>query len=89
MNFVNCFDSVQMIDTRVEADLVHDDDPCFLCLRVELPHSGRNVAGSHNMSFALDCRLDNGCVVRVWNEGNDEVVGSDLNIELSTRVDIE
>ena len=26
MNFVDCLHSVQMVDTRVKADFIHDDD---------------------------------------------------------------
>jgi len=63
-----------MIDTRVQADLVHDDNSSLLNLFVELQHRWRNVAGSNNIGLALDCCLDDIRMVSVRDERDDKVV---------------
>ena len=70
MNLVNCLDRVQMVNTRVQPDLIHDHDACFLGVLFKLPHGGRDVASGDDVSLAFDGGLDHSCMVGVWDEGN-------------------
>jgi len=89
VHLVDGLDGVQVVDTRVEADLVHDDDTCLLGRFFESSHCGRDVAGGDDMSFALDSCLDYCSVVSVRNEGDDQVVGGDSGFKCSRIIDIQ
>lgn len=67
MDFINCLNRVQMINTRIQPDLVHNHDARLLRLLVKLPHSRRDIAGGNNVCLSLDGGLNDGCVVRVWD----------------------
>lgn len=82
-------DSIQMIDTRVKTDLVHNDDTSLLRLLVELSDSRGNVAGSHNVGLALDGGLDDGGVVGIGDERDDEVMSSNFALEISSGVNVK
>lgn len=82
VNLADSLNGVQMVDTRVKANLVHDDDPSLLRLFVELPDSRRNVAGGHDIGLALDGGLDDSGVVGIGNERDDEIVGSNFALEV-------
>lgn len=43
MDLVNGLDSVQVIDTRIKSNLVHDSNASLLGCTIQLHHGGRNV----------------------------------------------
>jgi len=89
VHLVNGLDGVQVVDTRVEANLVHDNNTCFLGRFFEGSHRGRDVASGDDMSLALDSCLDYYSVVSVRNEGDNEVVGGDSGFKCSCIIDIQ
>lgn len=74
MDLVDGLDSVEMVDTRIETNLIHDNNPCLLDFSFQLPDGRADVAGGHNVGLALDGSFDDIDVVSVWNERDDEVV---------------
>jgi hypothetical protein len=68
VDLVNCLDGIQVIDARVDAHFVQDDDTCFLDLVLQGSHGRRNIAGSDDIRFALDGGLDHVCVMCVRHE---------------------
>lgn len=81
MYLVDCLDGVQVIDTRIKSDLIHDNDTSLLHLSFQLLHRRANVAGGDDVSFALDGGLDHGGVIGVGNERYNEVVCSDESVQ--------
>lgn len=77
VNIVDGLDGVQVVDTGVEADLVHHDDTGSLYLRLELLHGVRDVRGGDDVLLGLDRGLDDSGVEGVWNQGDDNVVLAD------------
>lgn len=43
VDLINGFDSIEMVDTRVKTDLVHDGDASLLRLSIQLHHGWRDV----------------------------------------------
>lgn len=82
-------DGVQVIDTRVKTNLVHNDNTSLLRLLIELSDSRGNVAGSHNVGLAFDGGLNDGGVVGVGDERDDEVVGGNFALEVSGGVNVK
>lgn len=82
MHLVDRLDGVDVVDTRVEADLVHDDNACLLDLLFELADAGADVACRDDVRLTLDRCLDDIDVVSVRNERDDEVVLRDLLLKL-------
>lgn len=72
-----------------EADLVHDSDAGILALLVKLHHGRRDVAGGNDILLLADSGLDDGSVVSVWDQGDDEVVLGNLSVESLVVADIE
>ena len=68
MHFGNSLNSVQVVDTGIEADLVHDDDTGILDRLVEFAHGGRDVARGDNVGLALDGSLNHGSMIGVGDE---------------------
>ncbi len=68
MHFRNSLDSVQVVDTGIEADLVHDDDTGILDSLIEFAHGGGDVTRSDDVGLALDGSLDHGSMVGVGDE---------------------
>lgn len=89
MDLADGLNSVQVIDTRVKADLVHNDDTSLLRLLVEFSDSRGNVAGGHNVGLPFDGGLDDGGVVGIGDERDDEVVGSNFALEVSSGVNVK
>lgn len=82
MHLVDRLDGVDVVDTRIEADLVHDDNACLLDLLFELADAGADVACRDDVRLTLDRCLDDIDVVSVRNERDDEVVLRDLLLKL-------
>lgn len=76
MNLANGLNSVQVVNTGIETNFVHDDDSSLLSSSVEFPHSWGDVAGGDYVSFALDSGLDDLCVEDVGDQRDDKVMGS-------------
>jgi hypothetical protein len=74
MNFLNHLDSVKMVDSRVQSNLIHHHDTSFLDFWFKGLDGVGDVRCSHYVTFMFDGALDDGYVVGVWNEGDDEVV---------------
>lgn len=88
MNLVDGLHSVKVINTRIETDLVHHDDPSRLSLGIKLPHGGGYITSSDDVGLPFNGRLDDRCVMSIRNERNDEIVCGDLSIQV-WRVCIE
>ena len=82
MNLTDRLDSIQVIDSRVEPDLIHYDNPGFLSLFIKLPDRRRDVASRDDVRLALDGCLDHGGVVRVGDEGDNKIVICDCTLEV-------
>lgn len=74
MNLVDELHCVQMIDTGVETNLIHDHDSGLLDLIFKFTDAVANVARGYNVRLALDGGLDNGDMVDVRNKRNDKIV---------------
>ena len=81
VHLVDRLDRVKVVDTRVQAYLVHDDDARLLDLLLELADAGRDVARRDDVRLALDRGLDDVHVVDVRHERDDEVVLRDRLLE--------
>ena len=62
-----------MVDTRVQTNLVHDDDTSLLALFLERLHGRGNVRGGDHVLLVPNGRLDDRGVVDVGDEGDDEI----------------
>lgn len=89
MDFLNRLDSVKVINTRVQADLIHDNDSSFLCLSIQLAHGGGNVARGNNMGLSLDSGLDDSSVISVRDERDHQVMFCYGGFECGYVIDIE
>ena len=89
VSVINGLDSVQVVDSRVETDLVHDCDTSLDDFRLECLHSIRNVAGGNYVLLVSDSGLDDIGMVDVWDQGDDEVVLRHESIEGSFILDVE
>ena len=65
MNLINRLNGIQMVNPRVQPDLIHNHYSRLLHLLIKRSHSGGDVAGGDDMSLAFDGRLDHSCVVCV------------------------
>lgn len=89
VDLLDRLDGVQVVDARVEADLVHDGDAGSLGLGGQLLHGGADVAGGHDMLLGADGRLDDLGVEGVRDQGDDEVMLANGGVEGLLVVDIE
>lgn len=89
MDFLNRLNSVKVIDTRVQADLIHDNYSSFLCLGIQLAHGGGNVARSDNMGLSLDSGLDDSGVISVRDERDHQVMFCYGGFECGCVIDIK
>ncbi|KAB8349840.1 hypothetical protein FH972_023853 [Carpinus fangiana] len=81
VNLVDGLDGVQVVDARVEADLVEHGDAGCLGLVVELLHLRVDVRGGDHVDLVLDGRLEDGGVEGVGNERDDDVLACDGGVE--------
>ena len=83
MDLVDELHGVQVVDTRVEANLVHDHDTSLLDLLLKLTDPRADIARRDHIRLALDRGLDDGNMVDVRNERDNEVVVRDSLLERS------
>lgn len=74
-------DSVKVVKTWVEANLVEDGDSSLLGLLVERHHGVRDVGSCDNILLLVDGSLDNLCVEGVWDQRDDQVNLADLLLQ--------
>lgn len=89
MNLLNRLDGVQVVNSGVKTNLVHDCDSGILGSLVKLQHGWGDIAGCDNVLLVADRRLDDLCVEDVWDKGNDEVVLSYDGVECGCVVDVD
>ena len=89
MYLVDGLDSVQVVNTRIEADLIHDNDASLLDRFVESAHRRRDVASGDDMSLSLNSCLYYCGVVSVRNKGDYKVVVGNSGFKCSRIVDIQ
>lgn len=70
-------------------NLVHDGNASILALLVELHHGGGDVAGSDDVLLLANGRLDDGSMVNVRDQADDEVVLRDLGVQGLVIVDVQ
>jgi hypothetical protein len=78
VDFIDRLDGVEVIDTRVKADFVHNNDTGFTSSSIEFTHRRRHITRRDNVSLALDSGFDDGGVVGVRNEGNNKIMSGNL-----------
>jgi hypothetical protein len=86
---VDDVDSVEVVDTGVKTNLVHDGDAGGLGLLVQLLHGGGDVGGGDDVLLGLDGGFDDGGVEGVRDEGDGHVMLGDGGLEGGGVVDIE
>jgi hypothetical protein len=89
MHLVDCLDRIQMVDTRVKTNFVHDNDTRFFGLLIKFKHCGGNIAGCDDMDLGLYCGLDDSRVVCIRDQRDDEIMCSDLSLEIAGVVDVK
>lgn len=82
-------DSVEMIDSWIETDLVHDRNAGVLALLVQGLHNITDVARRHNVLLVADGALDDIGVEGVGDEGDDEIDLGHCGIESLGVGDVE
>lgn len=82
MNLANGLDSIKVVHTRINANLVQDGNASILGRSVKLSHRRRHITCSDDMSLALDCRPDNVCVIDERNERDYKVVFGNVAIQI-------
>ena len=89
MDLVNNLHSVQMIDPRVQPNLIHHHDSSFFGSCVELTHCRGDVTGSDDVSLAFDSRFDDLGMIGIWDQRDDNVVFCYCGFERCCVVDVE
>jgi len=88
-NLRNGLDSVQVVDTRVQTNLVHDSDTSLLAVLVQLHHCRGDVRGRDNVLLGTDGRLDNQGVESVGDQGYGDIVLRESLVEGVVIADVE
>lgn len=89
MHLLDGLDGVEVVDSWVQTDLVHDCDAGVLCSLIQLKHGWRDIGSGDNVLLLADGRLDNSGMESVWDEGNDQVVFADSGVQSLLVGDIE
>lgn len=89
MDLLNSLDSVKVINSWVQTDLVHNCDSCILALLIKLQHGWGDIRCGNDVLQLAYSRSDNGGMVRIWDQTDDQVVLCDLNVEGLLVADIE
>lgn len=89
MNLVNRLNSVQVINTRVQTNLVHDRDTGILGLLVKLLHRRGNIAGGDDVLLVADGGLDDEFVVCVGDKRDGDIDLGDFRIEGGAVINVE
>ena len=81
MHLSNCLYRIQMVNSRIEPNLVHYHNPCVPRFLVQSAHSRRDVGCSDDVGLTLDSSLDDCGMVSVGDKGNDEVMFGNGSLE--------
>ena len=68
MNLIDCLYGIQMVDTRVKAYFIHDNDTSGFCTLLQCPNRMGNVACRDDMCVAFDSCFNNQNMERVGDE---------------------
>jgi hypothetical protein len=83
VNSVNHVNSVKVVDSGVETDLVENSDTGLNSFLLKGLHGVRNIGSSDDVLLELDSGLDDVGVLSVGDERDDEVVFLDGSVERS------
>jgi hypothetical protein len=86
---IDGLDCIQMINTRIESNLIHYNYASFLHFAIKFPNFGRDVTGGDDVGLAFDCRLNNDSMECEWNEGDDKIVSSNLSVKVRNNGDVK
>jgi hypothetical protein len=73
MNLIDCFHGVQVVDTRVKADFIHDDDASGFDTLLQCPNCRRDVACCNNMCVAFDSSFNDRNMERVRDKRDNSI----------------
>jgi hypothetical protein len=78
-----------MINTRIQADLVHNGDASCLDLTLKLEHGRRDIASGDHVLLLANSGFDDCCMEGVWDETNHQIGLGNFSIESVVFGDIE
>jgi len=89
VDLVNGLDGVQVVDTRVQTNLVEDNDAGLLGLVLKLKHGRGDVRSGDNVLLLSNGRLDNSGVVSVGDQGNNKIGLGNSGVKSSLVLNIK
>lgn len=81
MHFINGFDGVQVVNSRIDSNLVEHRDPSCLGFGFQLSDRRRDVTRGHDVGLAADRRFDPRWMVDEGHEGDDDVMFSNVGVQ--------
>jgi len=69
VHFVNNFDPIEVVNARIQANLIHDHNTRRLGVLVKFSHRWRDVARRDDMGFSLDSGFDDLSVMCIRDKG--------------------
>lgn len=78
-----------MINARVKANLIHDNDARPFHLLIQLTHSRTHIACCDYMCLAFDGRLDDGRMVGIRNQRDNKIDIGNGSFERTSGVDVK
>ena len=89
VDIVNGLDRIQMVNARIEPDLVQYDDTSFFRSGVQFFHGRGDITRGDDVGFTFEGRFYHGSMIRVWYQRDDEIVGGDLGVKSRSGIDIK
>lgn len=89
VDLLDGLDGVEVIDSGIETDLVHDNNTGVLDLLLKSFDSRRDVTGGDDVLLVTDSGLDDLDVVDVRDQRDDNIVLRDSLVELGLVLDID
>lgn len=89
MYSIDELNSVTVVDSRVQSDLVENGDSSLDASGFQLLHRVRDVRSRDDILLELDGGLNDVDVESVRDEGDDEIVGGDGGVEGSFVSDVD
>lgn len=89
MHLIDCFDRVQMVDARIKTNLVHYNDARSLGFLIKFTHCRGYITGCDDVNFSLYRSLYDSRVVRVRDQRDDEIMCSNLSLEIIGIIDVQ
>ena len=74
MDLVDCFHGIEVVNSGIKSNFIHDDDPGFPRCCIELTHGRRDVTRCNNMSLSFDSGANNIRMVCIRNQGDNEII---------------